>query len=240
MGEQNVILKLRDVTKHFGGVRAVDSVDLQIEQGEIHGLIGPNGAGKSTIFKLVMGLLQPTRGEIFFKGKSIARQSTWQRARNGIGIKMQIPGVFLNLSMRENIRIAAQPYHPAHEVENEIDRILRFVRLHGLGNPQVKNMPHGQQQWLEIGMALAARPSLILLDEAAAGMGPEETGVTVEMVRRIREQGITIVFIDHDMDFVKQIAERITVLHYGKVYAQGTHAEIEEHEGVREIYLGKR
>lgn len=236
---ENTILELKHLQKHFGGVRAVDNVHLKIRSGEIHGLIGPNGAGKSTIFKLVMGLLTPTSGEIFFDGENITKKATWQRTRMGLSIKMQIPGVFLELPMRDNLRIAVQKYYPRNEVENEIDRIIEFVNLRDVGNPMTKNMPHGQQQWLEIGMALACKPKILLLDEPAAGMGPEETESTALMVDEILGKGITVMFIDHDMNFVKRIAQTITVLHYGKVFAQGTHEEIENNEDVKEIYLGK-
>jgi len=235
----DIILELEHLSKYFGGVTAVEDVSLQIRQGEIHGLIGPNGAGKSTIFKLVMGLLEPTKGDVYYKGKNLNGKKAWQRARLGIGIKMQIPGVFLELPMRDNIRIAAQEYYPANQVNEEIERMIKMVNLSDLGNPIVKNMPHGQQQWLEIGMALSCRPDLILLDEPAAGMGPEETERTAQLVDELQRSGITILFIDHDMNFVKRIAQTITVLHYGKIFEQGTHEQIENSEAVREIYLGK-
>lgn len=235
----NTILELKGLQKHFGGVNAVNNVNLSIKTGEIHGLIGPNGAGKSTIFKLIMGLLEPSSGKIYFEGKDITKKATWQRTRMGLSIKMQIPGVFLELPMRDNLRIAVQGYCEKEKIEEEIDRLIDFVHLKDVGNPITKNMPHGQQQWLEIGMALACRPKVLLLDEPAAGMGPEETESTALMVEEILASGVTVLFIDHDMNFVKRIAQTITVLHYGKVFAQGTHEEIENNEDVKEIYLGK-
>lgn len=235
----NCVLRLEHLTKHFGGVTAVKEVDLQVHKGEIHGLIGPNGAGKSTIFKLIIGVLEPSEGKIYYKGETLNGKKAWQRARMGIGIKMQIPGVFLDLPLYENIRIAAQAYHPAAQVESVVERIVKQVHLADLGDPLVRNMPHGQQQWLEIGMALACKPELLLLDEPAAGMGPEETEVTAQLIHELHESGITILFIDHDMDFVKRIAQRITVLHYGAIFEQGTAEQIENSSAVREIYLGK-
>lgn len=237
--ENKVILELEHLKKYFGGVSAVDDVSLKIRSNEIHGLIGPNGAGKSTIFKLIMGLLTPSGGKVYFEGKDITHKKTWQRARAGIGIKMQIPGIYLELPLRDNLRIAAQAYLKPDEIEDEISRIIEFVNLKDVGNPIAKNMPHGQQQWLEIGMALVCKPKLLLLDEPAAGMGPEETESTAQMIDSLLETGLTILFIDHDMNFVKRIAQTITVLHYGKVFAQGTHEEIENNEEVKEIYLGK-
>lgn len=163
----------------------------------------------------------------------------WQRAYRGISIKMQIPGVFGELSLRDNIRIALQNHVSSHEVEAEIDRLVDFVGIQGLGNPFVKNMSHGQQQWLEIAMALASRPKLLLLDEPAAGMGPEETEFTAQLVKKINAQGMTVIFIDHDMNFVRRIAQRVTVLHYGKIFAEGSLEEIEKNEDVIRIYLGE-
>ena len=152
---------------------------------------------------------------------------------------MQIPGVYHDLTLRDNMRIAAQRYVAPRHLNEEIDRLIEMVGIQNLGNPLVKNMPHGQQQWLEIAMSLASKPKLLLLDEPAAGMGPEETQFTAEIVKRINATGMTIIFIDHDMDFVEQIAKRVTVLHQGRIFAEGTMAEIRQNEEVAEIYLGK-
>jgi branched-chain amino acid transport system ATP-binding protein len=232
------ILELRNLSKLFGGLKAVDDVNMKIGKGELHCLIGPNGAGKSTIFRLITGDCAPTSGQIYFKGRNITRRKTWQRAHDGISIKTQIPGVYNELTLRDNIRIALQRHFGNRAIDAEIDRLTDFVGIHKLGNPLVKNMSHGQQQWLEIAMVLATRPSLLLLDEPAAGMGPDETEFTATLVKEISSQGMTIVFIDHDMDFVKRIANQITVLHYGRVFAVGTFSEIERNNDVVEIYLG--
>lgn len=232
------VLELKKVTKEFGGIRAVEGVDLTIRSGELHGLIGPNGAGKSTIFKLITGVYPPTSGKILLKGMDITKFPAYKRARMGLSIKMQIPGVYEDLTLRENVRIAAQNYVSKNELDDEIDRLIEEVKIQDLCNPLVKNLSHGQQQWLEIAMALASKPQILLLDEPAAGMGPEETAFTAELVRELNAKGLTIVFIDHDMDFVSAIAQRITVLHYGEKFAEGTVDDIKNNEAVKEIYLG--
>lgn len=232
------ILELQHVTKDFGGLRAVDDVNLTINRGELRCLIGPNGAGKSTIFKLIMGVYPLTKGKIFFKGQEITKMPTWKRARMGLSIKMQIPGVYGELTIRDNMRIAAQNYVNPKKLDDEIDRLINFVGIQDLGNEIVKNLSHGQQQWLEMAMALASKPDLLLLDEPVAGMGPEETEFTAQIIKKINDSGITIIFIDHDMEFVRRISQKITVLHYGKIFAEGTIDEIESNEEVIKIYLG--
>lgn len=232
------VLELKKVTKYFGGIKAVEGVDLTVKEGELHGLIGPNGAGKTTIFKLITGIYHPTYGKVFLGGKEITNMPAYKRSRMGLGIKMQIPGVYEDLTLRENIRIAAQNYVAKDRIEEEINQLIGSVKIDNLGNPLVKNMSHGQQQWLEIAMALASKPKILLLDEPAAGMGPEETAFTAELVKGLNKQGLTIIFIDHDMDFVSELAQKITVLHYGKKFAEGTIDEIKNDEGVKQIYLG--
>lgn len=238
-GRNENILELHNITKNFGGLKAVNDVSLNVKEGDLHCLIGPNGAGKTTIFKLIVGAYKLNNGSVFFDGKNISNLETHRRIRNGISIKMQIPGVFHELTLRENIRIAVQNNVPSSQLEDEIDRLIDMVGIANLGNPFVKNMPHGQQQWLEIAMSLGSKPKLLLLDEPAAGMGPEETEFTAEMIKKINKMGLTIIFIDHDMDFVKRIAEKVTVLHYGKVFAEGSIDEIQRNQDVINIYLGK-
>lgn len=233
------ILELKHISKYFGGLKAVDDVNLEVEEGALHCLIGPNGAGKTTIFKLIMGIYQPTSGEVIFDGKNINKEPTWKRVRDGISIKMQVPGVYLDLSLYDNIRIALQQYVSGDQLQKEIDRLIDLVGIREIGNPIVRNMPHGQQQWLEIAMSLASRPKLLLLDEPAAGLGPEETEFTAGIVKRINEAGISIIFIDHDMDFVAKLAKKTTVLHYGRLFAEGTFEEIHNNPDVVNIYLGK-
>jgi branched-chain amino acid transport system ATP-binding protein len=233
------VLELDHVSKNFGGIKAVDDTSLHVLEGELHCLIGPNGAGKTTIFKLIMGIYPVSTGKLIFYGENLNAIPTYKRVRKGISIKMQIPGVYHDLTLRDNIRIALQNYVKKEHIHDEIDRLIELVGIQKLGNPLVRNIPHGQQQWLEIAMALGSRPKLLLLDEPAAGMGPEETEFTAEIIKRINAEGTTIIFIDHDMDFVAQIAQKVTVLHYGKVFAKGTIDEIRNNEEVVKIYLGK-
>ncbi len=238
MSEDNTILELIKVSKQFGGIQAVEDFDFKVQKGEVHCLIGPNGAGKTTVFKLITGLYPVSSGRVKFKGVDITNMSGAKRARNGLSIKMQVPGVFEELTMRENIRIAAGNYISASQLEDETERLIKLVKLDKLGNPPVRNMSHGQQQWLEIAMALSSKPELLLLDEPAAGMGPEETAFTAELVNELNATGLTILFIDHDMDFVRQIAQKVTVMHYGRKFAYGTVDEISNDPGVKQIYLG--
>lgn len=233
------LIELQDACKYFGGLKAVDHVNLAVKDGDLHCLIGPNGAGKTTIFKLIMGIYAPTKGRMIFNGKDITKLPTWKRVREGISIKMQVPGVYLDLSLYDNIRIAIQRCESSKNMPSEIERLIELVGIKEIGNPLVRNMPHGQQQWLEIAMALASKPRLLLLDEPAAGLGPEETEFTAKIVKRINDQGTTIIFIDHDMDFVAKLAKKTTVLHYGKVFAEGSFEEVHNNQDVINIYLGK-
>lgn len=238
MGHDGNILEIINVSKGFGGIQAVQDFNLTVKKGELHCLIGPNGAGKTTIFKLITGIYPVSSGKIIFKENDITKFSASKRAQTGLSIKMQIPGVYEDLTLRENIKIAAGNYVEKDKIEDEIDRLIKLVKIDNLGNPIVKNMSHGQQQWLEIAMVLASKPDLLLLDEPAAGMGPEETNFTAELVKKLNKEGLTILFIDHDMDFVKTIAKKVTVLHFGKKFADGTVEEIVNNIAVKDIYLG--
>lgn len=237
--DEKTLLKLEHVSKHFGGIRAVQDFSMEMGEGELHCLIGPNGAGKTTVFKMIMGVYPATYGRISFCGRDITKMPMYKRARDGMSIKMQVPGVYSNLTLRENIRIAAQNFVPKERLEEEIDRLVELVRIKDLGNMMVRNMSHGQQQWLEIAMALASGPKLLLLDEPAAGLGPEETDVTAELVTELNKSGLSILFIEHDMNFVRKIAKNVTVLHYGKKFAEGAFEDIVNREDVINIYLGK-
>ena len=233
------LLLLDKVSKQFGGIQAVEDFTFSMNEGDMKCLIGPNGAGKTTVFKMIMGLYPVSSGRILFKGKDITSLSASKRAKMGMSIKMQVPGVYNELTLRDNIRIAAENYVAKNEMEDEIDRLIELVKLKDIGNPYVKNMSHGQQQWLEIAMVLAAKPELILLDEPAAGLGPEETDFTAELVTELNQKGTGILFIEHDMNFVKKIATDVTVLHYGRKFAEGNIEDIVKNEDVIDIYLGK-
>ena len=238
MKNEKSILRLDEVSKQFGGIQAVEDFSMDVNEGELRCLIGPNGAGKTTIFKMITGLYPISSGRILFEGKDITSMSASKRARLGISIKMQVPGVYEELSLRENIRIAAENYVPKAELKSRIDQLIEMVNIQELGDPIVKNLSHGQQQWLEIAMALASRPKVLLLDEPAAGLGPEETDFTADLVTELNNQGLTIVFIEHDMNFVKKIAKSVTVMYYGRKFAEGNMNDIVNDPRVIEIYLG--
>ena len=237
--EKSKLIEIRNLSKNFGGINAVEDFSMSMDKGELHCLIGPNGAGKTTVFKMITGVLPASSGKILFEGRDITKESTVKRAKMGISIKMQVPGLFGDLTLRENIRIAAQNFVGKSNLEEEIDRLIELVHIQDLGNPYVKNMTHGQQQWLEIAMALAPTPKLLLLDEPAAGLGPEETEYTAQLIEKLNADGIGVLFIEHDMNFVRRIAKDVTVLHYGKKFAEGPMEQIEKDEGVISIYLGK-
>ena len=232
------ILEVRELSKAFGGVRAVDGVEISVAPGELRCIIGPNGAGKSTFFKLLLGSIKPDRGTIRFKGLDITRQQPHRRALMGIGMKFQNLGLYQDLSVHHNLRLPLQHSSSNEAMEGEITRLLERLNLAGTEDQMVANLSHGQKQWLAIGMSLAMKPSLLLLDEPTAGMSPEETKATVQLVQAVHAEGVTALVVEHDMAFVRQLGAPITVLHYGRVFAQGSLAEIESHEEVRQIYLG--
>jgi branched-chain amino acid transport system ATP-binding protein len=234
------LLETRSLTKHFGGHAAVSDVDLSVTQGEIHCLIGPNGAGKSTLFKLIVGTHEATSGHIAFRGADVTRQRPFQRVQQGMSIKMQAPSVFKELPVRQNIHIALQ-HHVAGRAEltREEDRLLALLDLSADAKKPAGELAHGQQQWLEIGMALALKPVLLLMDEPTAGLSPEETFKTGELIQKLNAEGMTVLVVEHDMAFIRQIAQRVTVLHFGKVFAEGSIGEVIADPRVAEIYLGK-
>jgi len=232
------ILEVRELSRAFGGVRAVDGVELSVQPGELRCIIGPNGAGKSTLFKLLLGSIRPDRGTIRFKGRDITRQQPHRRAHMGIAMKFQNLGVYKDLTVRHNLRLPLQHGMSDEAMEHETTRLLERLNLAGTEDRKVADLSHGQKQWLAIGMALAMKPSLLLLDEPTAGMSPEETKATGQLVEAVHAEGVTALVVEHDMAFVRQLGAPITVLHYGRVFAEGSLAEIENHKEVRQIYLG--
>ncbi|MBN9008146.1 MAG: ABC transporter ATP-binding protein [Rhizobiales bacterium] len=233
------LVEVKGVSKRFGGLTAVSGVDLTVDAGEVHCLIGPNGAGKSTLFKLIVGLYPPTQGQILFDSVDITQQRPFARVQRGMSIKMQAPSVFRELPVRQNIQIALQGHVSGAERDREEERLLTLLNLATEGEKLAGALSHGQQQWLEIGMALALRPQLLLLDEPTAGMSPEETFRTGELIKTFNTGGMTLLVVEHDMAFVRQIAQRVTVLHLGKIFAHGSLEAILQDEKVAEIYLGK-
>ena len=233
------LVDVKGVTKRFGGLTAVSDVDLTVNAGEVHCLIGPNGAGKSTLFKLIVGLYPPTKGTILFDSVDITEERPFARVQRGMSIKMQAPSVFKELPVRQNIQIALQERFSGAKRDLEEERLLTLLNLAPDGGKLAGALSHGQQQWLEIGMALALQPQLLLLDEPTAGMSPEETFRTGELIKSFNAEGMTVLVVEHDMAFVRQIAQRVTVLHLGKIFARGSLEAIIQDEKVAEIYLGK-
>jgi branched-chain amino acid transport system ATP-binding protein len=233
------LLETRDLSMHFGGVRAVRNVNFTLAPGELRCLIGPNGAGKSTFFKMLTGQLQPTRGVVLFRGRDISRAEAHQIARLGVGIKTQVPSVFDGLSVRENIWLSASRIHPAVRAHGAVDEMLERLGLTGVAQRLVGQLAHGQRQWVELGVVLSTDPQLILLDEPAAGMTHEEVLRTAELVREINRNKALII-VEHDMQFIRMIAKRVTVFNQGAVLVEDDVENIMRNPLVRDIYLGKQ
>jgi branched-chain amino acid transport system ATP-binding protein len=233
------MLGIRGLSKSFGGVKAADDITLDFADGSLTAVIGPNGAGKSTLFKLIVGLYPPTQGSILFDTVDITAERPYARVQRGMSIKMQAPSVFKELPVRQNIQIALQERLSGAERITEEDRLLTLLNLGPDSEKLAGALSHGQQQWLEIGMALALKPQLLLLDEPTAGMSPEETFKTGELIKSFNAEGMTVLVVEHDMAFVRQVAQRVTVLHLGKIFARGNLENILQDEKVAEIYLGK-
>lgn len=232
------ILETRGLNKHFGGLHVTADVNFAIEEREIHCLIGPNGAGKSTLFRLILGEHAPSSGQIFYAGQDITGLKSFERIRRGMSVKFQVPGIFKALSARQNLEIALQHHVEGDSLDAEADRLIAFLNLSQVATQLAGNLSHGQKQWLEIGMAISLKPKLLLLDEPTAGMSPAETHATGEIVKTLNAGGVTILAVEHDMSFVRQVALRVTVLHLGRIFAQGTIEEIVADERVAAIYLG--
>lgn len=232
-------LQAQGLVKMFGGLKAVDSISLEFPAGQLHCLIGPNGAGKSTFFNLLVGRYRPTEGKILLEGRSITRLLPHQRAQRGIGIKLQVPSIYRDLSVQENVWLAAfAKMSNTRQAEAAVDRVLARIGLVERANNPAGDLSHGEQQWLEIGMVVASSPDVILLDEPTAGMTHEETIRTVELVRGLAETA-TVVVVEHDMEFVQRLDAPVTVLHEGRILAQGRLSEIRQDERVLDVYLGR-
>ncbi|AGI67563.1 ABC transporter ATP-binding protein [Octadecabacter antarcticus 307] len=232
------ILEVSKLNKSFGGVHVARDIDFALDAGAMHCLIGPNGAGKSSFFRLLLGEHAPDSGQIMFNGEDITKLRSFQRIRRGISVKFQVPGIFKALSVRQNLEIAFQHHLHGTSLSQTVAHVLDFTSLTREVSTAAGVLSHGQQQWLEIGMAVGVEPSLLLLDEPTAGMSPDETQKTGEMLHELNSRGITILAVEHDMAFVQQIANGVTVLHMGAIFAKGSIAEITENSGVQEIYLG--
>ena len=245
------LLEIRRLNKSFGRVVAAHDIDLALEAGVITSIIGPNGAGKSTLINLLSGSLRPDSGQVLFRGKDITRLPIHRRVRMGLCRSFQVVNVFPSLSVFENIQIPVlairghahrlfRPVTGESDVEKEVAGILERVGLMGERNTRASALSHGDQRLLEVGIALAAGPKLLFLDEPTAGMNPVERTKILENIRSLAKEGrTTFVIVEHDMDIVFALSERVIVLHYGVVIGDGTTEEIRNHPKVREVYLGE-
>lgn len=234
----STIVEVQDLHKDYGGVRALNGLTMTIGRNEIYCIIGPNGAGKSTLFKLLMGIERPTSGRVFYRGQDITALPPFRRARLGLTIKFQNIRVYQDLTVFQNLFIPARRHHRPADIQDQVAQLLARINLEGTEDTLVRNLSHGQQQWLSIGMSLAVDPEVLLLDEPTAGLSVEETAETANIIRNLRDRGITVVVIEHDMEFVRNLDFVTSVLHLGRLFAQDSFAAIEANEDVRRIYLG--
>ena len=246
------LLEVDNLTRRFGGLSAVSDLSFAIEAGEIRGLIGPNGAGKTTIFNVITGYYRPTAGRISYRGEAIAGLSTNQIARRGLVRTFQSTTLFQEFSVFKNVLVGCHLHAPVNfvsailgtgrEVERQAEskalEILEFMGLAERRDALASDLPHGLQRALGVAVALAADPQLLLLDEPFTGMNPEETRHMMELVRRVRDRGVTLLLVEHDMQAVMGLCDRITVLNFGRLLAEGSPAEIRAHPDVIEAYLG--
>jgi branched-chain amino acid transport system ATP-binding protein len=232
------LLETRGLKKHFGGAHVINGIDFSIEANEIRCVIGPNGAGKSTFFKLITGEHRPSEGSVLFLGKDMSHVLPHERIRMGMSIKFQIPGVFPDLSVRQHLQLSL--HRAKDDRPGSLDELLQRFMLEHEEHVLARNLSHGKKQWLEIAMAVSLRPKLLFLDEPVAGMSVEETHATGELIKRLSADGLTMMVVEHDMTFVKQIASRVTVLHGGNLLADGPLDEILARDDVAEVYLGKK
>ena len=238
------LLEVRGVTKVFGSLRALGGVDVTVEQNTFHGLIGPNGSGKSTLLKAIAGAHFATEGTVTFDGKDITNAEPPERSRQGLSLKFQITAVLLELSVYDNVLLALQGHksiwgllrsNSRAALHEEVMAALTKFKLADRADDLAGELSHGQQQWLEIAMALTQKPKLLLLDEPTGGMSPEERRATGELLMPIKEH-CAMVIVEHDLDFIKDICDRLTVLDNGTVLDDGTVAEIENSKKVQEVY----
>jgi len=232
------ILQTTGLTKQFGSLTAVDDVEFGVEAGERRCLIGPNGAGKSTLLNLIIGRLDPDDGAVHYDGRTVTGDSPASRVDAGIGMKFQNPNVYESLTVRANVRIPLQR-HVDTDLRATIHETLERVGLEDRADDAASSLSHGQKQRLEIGMAVALEPKLLLLDEPVAGLSVEEREEVAALVHSLNEEGIAFVIIEHDIDFVERVAESVTVLHQGAIFREADVDAIRADPEVRRIYLGE-
>ena len=239
------LLEVKSVCKTYGQLKALDKVNLNIEGQQFHGLIGPNGSGKSTLLKCIAGAEYPEEGILEFGGKDIKKTPPADRARNGMSLKFQITSVFNQLSVYDNILLSLQAAQPLlhlagsrsrESLDAKVMETLAEFRIEARADDLAGELSHGEQQWLEIAMALAPGPRLLLLDEPTAGMSPEERRLTGDLLRPIKER-CSMLIVEHDLDFIKDLSDVITVLDQGQVLDNGTPEQIETSERVKEVYV---
>jgi branched-chain amino acid transport system ATP-binding protein len=251
---KDVFFSTEDLTVQFGGLTAVDRLTFGIQQGEIVSLIGPNGAGKTTAFNAITGFIKPSKGSIRFLGEDLTGLKPFQIAEHGIVRTFQQTKVFPEVTLEESVRMGAHKIaekgliailanslryrKKEEEVLKQTEHILDFTGLKERASVFAKNLAYGEQRLLEIAVALAAEPKLLLCDEPVSGMNPEESRTTMELIRALRKQGITILLVEHDMSVVMDISDRIVVLNYGKKIAEGSPKEVSGNQEVIEAYLG--
>jgi branched-chain amino acid transport system ATP-binding protein len=243
------MLEIKDLYKSFGDFTAVDGADLTVDEGELVAVIGPNGAGKTTLFNLITGQLKPEDGRVVFMDKDITNLPAYEICRRGIARSFQIVNIFPRLTVFGNVQVAVISqqrasnglFHPAHSIAvEETNGILESVGLLDKGWNTAGSLSHGDQRTLEIAIALGNDPKLLILDEPTAGMSPEETNATMELIKRLAEErGLTILFCEHDMDVVFGIAQSIMVMHQGRTLIQGKPQQVRENEEVMKAYLGE-
>jgi len=249
------VLEIRGLTKRFGGLAAINNFDLEINESEIHGIIGPNGAGKTTLFNVISGFLPATIGDVIFRGEKITKLPVHSRVKRGIVRSFQLTNLFMDLTVYENVHVGFHKNysggllrHFLHTAEARKERgicgqstmeLLQFMGLSSLKDELARSLPYGHQRCLGVCVALAARPSLLMLDEPVAGMNPEETMRMVKLIRKIRDTGVTVLMVEHDMAAVADLCAKISVLNYGEKIAEGSMDEISQNERVIEAYLGR-
>jgi branched-chain amino acid transport system ATP-binding protein len=247
----SVILEAQNLRREFGALVAVDDVNVRIEEGALHSIIGPNGAGKTTFFNLVSGTLKPTAGRVFYKGEDITGLPVHRTIHRGIGRSFQITNIFPFLTVHENIRLACQAlgkdsfrllrsHRKFRTYLERTDEVLTQVGLSDKALQVAATLPHGDQRKLELGMILAPDPEVLMLDEPTAGMAAEQVPELMNLVQSIQEAGDkTVVLVEHNMNVVMSVSDRITVMHQGALLAEGTPAEISSDERVQTAYLGE-
>lgn len=239
------VLETKDLTVEFSGFKAISNLNFSLDKGELRVILGPNGAGKTTLMDLITGKTTPTNGKILFEGKDITGLSPSETSVRGIGRKFQGPNIFDNMTVSENIEVALKGtngvfkslfFKKTNKMKQKVDEIIESIGLKERTHTIAAILSHGEKQWLEMGMILAQDPQLIILDEPTTGMTADETYKTGELVQTIFNDR-SVIAVEHDMAFVRQIAKKVTVLHQGQFLAEGTLQEIEQNRKVQEVYL---